>query len=56
MEKTMLAGFDQHWAASTQDDGFIGSSRWRGDRLHVVGVTTDCLEGQYAIQFLARHH
>jgi hypothetical protein len=24
MENTMLAGFDQHWAASPQGDGFIG--------------------------------
>jgi hypothetical protein len=33
MEKTMLAGFDQHWATSPQDDGFIGNSWWRGVRL-----------------------
>jgi hypothetical protein len=25
----MLAGFDQHWAASPQGDGFIGESWWR---------------------------
>jgi hypothetical protein len=24
MENTMLAGFDQHWAASPQGDGSIG--------------------------------
>ena len=29
----MLAGFDQHWAASPQGVGIIGGSWWRGDRL-----------------------
>ena len=32
MENTMLAGFDQHWAASPQGDGFIGGPWWRGVR------------------------
>jgi hypothetical protein len=29
---TMLAGFDQHWAASSQGVGIIGGSWWRGVR------------------------
>jgi hypothetical protein len=32
MGTTMLAGFDQHWAASSKCDGFSGVSWWRGVR------------------------
>jgi hypothetical protein len=32
MENTMLAGFDQHWAASPQGDGLISGACWRGVR------------------------